>query len=85
MKIELEIPDFKPTEGIRYEWQTGFIIETKIENDTVIIRANSAGLISIAKQLLTLAQSEIPHGYHLHYDEGNSLEDGSGEIIIEKI
>ena len=38
----------------------------------------------MAKQLLQLAQNEVPKGYHLHYDEYNSLEDGSVEFIIEK-
>lgn len=49
-----------------------------------MITANKPGLISLAKQLLTLAQDKVPSGYHLHFDEFNSLEEKSYELIIQK-
>ena len=49
-----------------------------------MLKANKEGLESLAKQLLQLSQNERPKGYHLHYDEYYSLEDGSVEFIIEK-
>ena len=65
-------------------WVNGFTIHVKIdEGGTVVISANKAGLLSLAGQLTALA-NEDP-GSHIHYDEYNSLEDGSTEMIIEKI
>ena len=51
---------------------------------SVVVTANKAGLLSLAKQLLFLAQDEVPMGYHFHLDETNSLEQGSLELIIQK-
>ena len=48
------------------------------------IIANKEGLTSLANHLLNLAQDNVPRGYHLHFDESNSLKDGSSELIIEK-
>ncbi len=39
------------------------------------------GLLSLAKQLTALANG-VP-GDHIHYEEYNSLEEGSAEMIIE--
>jgi len=39
-------------------------------------------LLSLAKHLTALADGEP--GEHVHYDEFNSLEEGSTEIIIER-
>ena len=65
------------------QWVDGFEISTNIDDGTIIIRANREGLLSLANQLITLAE-EKP-GSHIHYDENNSLEEGSAELIIEKL
>ena len=64
------------------EWVDGSRIKVKIENDTVTISANRQGLLSLSRQLSDLADEES--GVHIHYDEYNSLEDDSTEMIIEK-
>ncbi|MFD2286690.1 hypothetical protein GJU39_22355 [Pedobacter petrophilus] len=84
MEIKLEIPEYTG-EGIIYEWEYGFEIKPIITNGEILITANRAGLISLARQLLTLAQEDIPVNFHLHYDSDNSLEEGSNELIIQKI
>ena len=84
MEIIIEIPDYDPNNGIRYEWESGFEIDLKIKDQTVILTANKEGLLSLANHLLNLAQDVIPAGHHLHFDENNSLEQGSSELIIEK-
>ncbi|MBR0352180.1 MAG: hypothetical protein IJH53_03145 [Oscillospiraceae bacterium] len=48
-----------------------------------MISANREGLLSLARQLLALADG-VP-GDHIHYDEDNSLEPGSSEMIIEQV
>lgn len=84
MEIKIEIPDFSETSGIKYNWENGFEIEVKSLNGVIQIRANKEGLKSLANHLLNLAQDEVPIGYHLHFDEYNSLEEGSLDLIIEK-
>lgn len=83
MEIKLTISEYS-NEGLELKWEPGFEIKTGINNDQLIISANKAGLISLAKQMLTLAQDMFPVGYHMHFDEYNSLEEGSIELIIEK-
>lgn len=85
MKILIEIPDYTVEKGFRTEWEYGFEIKSEIQDNEIIISANKAGLLSLAKHLLSLAEDEIPAGYHLHYDEYNSLETDSVEIILQKI
>lgn len=85
MKIELEIPSYNAEKGFIYHWENNFEISTYFENNQLKITANKEGLISLASHLLNLAQESVPKGQHLHFDEYNSLEEGSIELIIEKI
>lgn len=84
MMITFEIPEYKVSEGIKFHWENGFEISVEQSNNETLIRGNKAGLISIAIQLLSLAQDNVPIGTHLHYDEHNSLEIGSKALVIEK-
>ncbi len=63
------------------EWADGFEIRVSIDDGTVKISANKEGLLSLAGQLRALA--DMPPGSHIHYDEHNSLEEGSADLIIE--
>ena len=65
------------------EWTDGFEITAAVENNTIVISANREGLLSLAKQLAALSEG-VP-GDHIHYDEHNSLEEGSAEMIIERV
>ena len=65
------------------EWIDGFEIKVVAENGEIVISANREGLLSLVKQLTALAEG-VP-GEHIHYDEYNSLEEGSAEMIIERI
>ena len=68
---------------MKTEWVNGFVIRVAAENDEIVISANREGLLSLAIQLRMLADG-MP-GDHIHYDEDNSLEEGSTEMIIERI
>ena len=59
-------------------WRDGFTIRVRVENGTAVVSANREGLLSLADQLAALAR-ETP-GSHIHYDVGNSLEDGSAGL-----
>ena len=64
------------------KWVDGYEIRVSAEHGAAVISANREGLLSLAMQLKTLAE-ERP-GSHIHYDEYNSLEEGSTELLIEK-
>lgn len=84
MKIQLELPDYDIKDGFISQWEDGF--ELKVENvgSYIQITANKEGLISLARQLLYLAQDSFQKGYHLHYDSSNSLDDGSLHLVVSK-
>lgn len=63
-------------------WKEGFEIRVRIDGNTAVIEANRAGLLSLAEQLMMLAYEQ--DSTHIHYDEYNSLEEGSSEMIIGK-
>jgi hypothetical protein len=86
MIIMLDIPDYNVNNGLEYHWEDGFEISVTESQSNIIIRANKAGLTSLAIQLLTLAQGAVPAGHHFHFDQHGGLEDGSKkELVIEKI
>ena len=68
---------------MKIEWVEDFKIKVIARNNEIILSANREGLLSLAKHLTALANG-VP-GDHIHYDEYNSLEEGSAEMIIEKI
>jgi hypothetical protein len=84
MEVKLEVPQYTPEKGIQYKWETGFSIEAKVDKRVITITANKEGLISLANHLINLAQEDVPQGYHLHFDEYNSLEESSFELIFQK-
>ena len=55
-----------------------------MQNGEFVLSANKDGLISLAIQLLTLAQDKFPSGHHFHYDSYGCLEDNSVAMIIMK-
>ena len=65
------------------KWVDGFEIRVTVSSGGAVISANRAGLLSLAKQLAALADGQP--GDHIHYDEDTSLEEGSAELIVERI
>lgn len=84
MELKIDIPEYDENRGFQFNWVDGFEIESSYDNGVINITANKEGLISLANHLLNLAQDSIPNGYHLHFDEHNSLEEKSIEIIVQK-
>lgn len=68
---------------MRIWWEDGFEIRATVCDGEVTISANREGMISLANILLDLADE--PAGGHVHLDEYNSLENGSCELILERI
>ena len=87
MIVQIEVPKYEGR-GLRFVWEDDFCIKTEAHHeghDYVFIRANAPGLVSLARHFLLLAQSTVPTGFHFHLDDSNSLEDGSVELIVEKL
>ena len=82
MRIELDVPDYSPEEGLRFDWDEDFMIEVHSRNDEVVITANRAGLVSLARHLLELAQVEVPPGSHFHLDDSTGLEENSCSLVV---
>ncbi len=68
---------------MKINWVNGSEIRVNRDQNEVVISANKEGLLSLAGQLAALAEG-VP-GDHIHYDENNSLEKGSAELIIERV
>ena len=68
---------------MKIDWVEGSEIYVDNTDDEVVISANREGLLSLAEQLTALAEG-VP-GDHIHYDDDNSLEEGSAELIIERV
>lgn len=64
-------------------WEAGFAVGVRLEGGAAVLSANRAGLLSLAGILTALAEGQA--GDHIHLDEYNSLDDGSAELIIERI
>ena len=83
--MKIDIPEYNKNTGLQLCWGDGYMIKVASENNKVVISANREGLISMVNHLLNLAQVDVPCGTHIHLDEYNALEDGSIDLIIEKI
>lgn len=65
-------------------WKENFSIMVKSEINEVVILANKEGLESLAKIISDMAKCTV-HGVHIHLDQYNSLNDGSIDLVIEKM
>jgi hypothetical protein len=86
-RIEVNIPPAERRWDSSLIWEEGYQLSVSVEDDTVIIIGNRAGLISLAKYLLILAQDEAMPGDHLHLDAWQSgdlgeLDEGSASLIV---
>lgn len=85
MKVVIDVPEYSSEKGLLYKWDEGYVIESKLAYGACVIRANRAGLVSLARHLLELAQDDVPAGYHHHFDDIGVLEPGSVPLIVEKM
>ncbi len=85
MEIKVDVSTYDVNTGIADQWVDGYQIDVKVENGEVVILGNSAGLKSLALQLLALSQENVPVGYHLHFSQAYGLEDGSNDLLLGKM
>ena len=80
--MEFYVPKYGP--GFTFAWEPLYVIKCRLEGDSAVIEANRAGLISLARHLLELADEDAKEYTHFHLDQCNSLEKDSAEIIVVK-
>lgn len=86
MRIEVEIPEYNPEQGlVPIGVEPDTIIGAKQLDNIFYVSANKAGLISLAIHLLALAQDDTPIGREILYGEWNWLAEGSEIMIVRKI
>ncbi|MEE1821963.1 hypothetical protein [Streptomyces sp. BE20] len=83
MDYVIEVPERHPEKGIRLVWDDGFDLEVRIDSAEVVIKGNRAGLVSLARHLLTLAQEGVPGGSHLHLTAGQEIESDL-DLVLER-
>ena len=86
MKLVVDIPDYDGN-AMDVIWESGSKYDIKIEDgNSVVISANKRGLISLAKQMLYMAENDLPQGSHVHYDSFFAPNnDNDLDLIIEKL
>jgi len=62
-------------------WETGAAIDFRETDGAFVLQANAAGLRTLARMLLDLA--ERPPGAHQHLEEWSGLNIGSLPIILQ--
>ena len=85
MQYILNIEEYDKKNGVQLKWVDNYKIKVVNTNGETVIMANNEGLLSLANHLVSIAQSKVPESTHIHLDEYNSLEEGSSELIIQKI
>ncbi|WP_432871822.1 Imm32 family immunity protein [Microbispora rosea] len=84
-EIRLDVPQYEPSRGVRLVWDDEAQIVVSLDGDeTVTISANVAGLRTLARHLLTLAQDGVSAGSHIHLDGYSGLEEESVSLIVER-
>ncbi len=85
--VEVEVTAYDPVLGVGTWWEEDTALRAEVWDSpekTVVISGNPAGLVSLARHLLTLAQESVPDGRHLDFDTYCGwLEKGSTAIRVE--
>lgn len=83
MEFRFEPPPYHATHGLQGVHCGDGQVFVKVLGDTVVFLADRRGLLDLAKDLITLAQTGIPDGFHFHYDAGGELLSGSKHLVLE--
>jgi hypothetical protein len=85
--VTVDVTPYDPRFGVGTEWDAETVLRAEVweaPERTVVISGNPAGLRSLARHLLTLAQTSVPDGGHLDFDTYCGwLDEGSAALRIE--
>ena len=80
----VEIWTYDKALGVGTWWEDDARVLIEDDSGGVVISGNRAGLRSLARHLLTLADESVPAGRHFDFDwYGGGLDEGSRELRIE--
>jgi hypothetical protein len=79
----VHVPDYHPGAGLRFSWDDDFEIAMSVSSTEVSIKANRAGLVTLARHLLTLAQDGVHEGAHLYMTADQEI-DANVDLILER-
>jgi hypothetical protein len=79
----VHVPDYRPSGGLQFSWDDDFEIAVSVSSTEVTIKANRAGLVTLARHLLTLAQEGVHEGAHLHMTADQEIE-SKVHLILER-
>ncbi|MEV6674205.1 hypothetical protein [Streptomyces sp. NPDC051162] len=80
----IDVPEYRTGEGLRFAWDDDFEIQLTVSSTDVVIKANRAGLTSLARHLLTLAQEGVREGSHVHLTAEQEIE-SDHDLILERM
>jgi hypothetical protein len=80
-----EYKEYDQNKGVTYETDEKMIVKITIEGEVCTLSSNREGLLSLAKSFIKLADDNVPIGCHYHLDHPVFMEEGSSELIVEKI
>ena len=84
MRLVIDIPDYDGN-SLDVIWEADSKYEISVQKNSVVISANKDGLISLAKQMLYMANNDLLAGSHVHYDSFfTKMSDECIELVIEK-
>lgn len=83
MEHIVHVPDYRSGGGLLLSWDENFEIAVSVSGAEVAIKANRAGLVSLARHLLTLAQDEVHEGAHIHLTADQEIE-SDHDLILER-
>ncbi|WP_078889836.1 Imm32 family immunity protein [Streptomyces sp. NRRL S-1813] len=84
MDLVISVPDYRVGEGLQFSWDDGFEIELEVGSTEVVLKANRAGLTSLARHLLTLAQQGVHEGSHIHLTADQEIE-SQIDLVLERV
>jgi hypothetical protein len=84
MEQVISVPDYDPVVGLRFSWDDGFDITVSVTRLEVVVKANRAGLTSLARHLLTLAQEGVRGGMHVHLTADQEIE-SKVDLVFERV
>ena len=84
MEVTIEIVDYDRRTGLGFWRDEQDLIRADFLHDAVRIVGNPSGLTALARYLLTLAQSGVPSGAHIHLDDFSGLPADSVPLVLER-
>ncbi|MET7796738.1 Imm32 family immunity protein [Streptomyces decoyicus] len=83
MDLVISVPEHRVGEGLQFAWDDDFEMEMAVGPTEVVIKANRAGLTSLARHLLTLAQQGVHEGSHIHLTADQEIE-AQLDLVLER-